>query len=444
MKMSGFQMIALGVFATLILIGIGAFATYGGVKSGAQIGTVVVWGTLDSVMVDAALDTIRQQDSTMQGVSYVQKDPKTYVSDLVNALASGGGPDLFMVSQDQITTFSNKIGVIPYSAMSQQKFTDSYVDEAQLFLTPDGILALPYAIDPLVMYTNRDLLSSAGYARPPQYWNDFLDMSPKLTQLDGSSNITRGAVALGGWSNVQYAKDIIATLFMQAGDPIVTRNDKGVPTPVLGTIQSTDPAATEDPATSALQFYSEFANPTKTTYSWNRSLPLSQDAFVAGDLAIYFGYASDYATLQSRNPNIHLSVAQIPQIQGTGVKMTFGHIYGLAIPRTTKNPAGALLAAEKLTSQSDITTLVATSPLPPVRRDVQVDTSKDAAKSVFASSALIARGWLDPDPAQTDTIFQNMVESVMSSSATPAQAIFSAYQVLQTLLHSNSLNTSTS
>ena len=443
MKMTGFQLVSLGVFAALILIGVGAFATFGGVKRGEQVGTVVIWGTMDEATMNGALATVREQDSTMRGVTYVKKDAKTYVSDLVNAMASGKGPDLFMISQDQITSFSDKIGTVPYAAMSQQVYTDSYIDEAQIFLTPTGALALPYAIDPMVMYFNRGLLSSGGFANPPQYWDDLLTMSPKLTLLDSSSNITQSAVALGNWSNVLYAKDILATLFIQAGDPIVTRNDAGVPTPVLGTIQSSDPHATENPATSALQFYTEFSNPTKTTYSWNRALPSSQDDFVAGNLVLYFGLASDEPIVQSRNPNLKFGVAPMPQIQGVGTKVTFGQITGLAIPRTTTNPTGALLAAEKLTSVTGVQALITESKLPPVRRDIMVDTSKDAAQAVFASSALIARGWLDPDSAQTDTLFQNMIESVTSGAQDANQAIFNADQLLQTMLHTNSFKTTT-
>ena len=443
MKMSGFQLVSLCIFAVLILMGVGAFATFGGIKNSNQVGKVVIWGTIDAGVMDKTLTSIRQQDSSLREVSYVYKDPSTYSTDVVNAMASGNGPDLLMISQDQVASFTDKIGVIPYSAISQQTFVDAYIYEAQqLFLTKDGALALPYTIDPLVMYYNKDLLSGAGFASPPQYWNDLLTMAPKLTQLDANSNVVKSAVAMGGWSNVLYAKDILAALFMQAGDPIVTRNaTTGAPTPVLGTIQSTDPNSTENPATSALQFYTEFANPTKTTYSWNRSLPSSQDDFVAGDLALYFGLASDYPTIQSRNPNLHFGVAQLPQIQGTGIKMTFGQLTGLAIPRTTPNPTGAMLAAEKLTSLAGITSIVASTNLPSVRSDIQVDTSKDAAQSVFASSALISRGWLDPDPAQTDTEFQNMIESVTSSSADPSAAIFNTEQLLQTLLHTNSVQT---
>ncbi len=437
MKMTTFQIASLALFAALVLVGVGVFSTFSGLSSGNKVGKVTVWGTMDANVIDQMLTEVRSKDKTMADVIYIEKNAKTYVPDLINAMASGNGPDLFMITQDQITSFTDKIGVIPYGAVTQQTYTDSYIDEAQLFLTPDGSLALPLAVDPMVMYWNRDTFSSAGYAKPPEFWNDFLEVSPKLTELDAGSNIKKSAVALGGWANVLYAKHILATLFMQAGDPIVTRNDAGKPTPTLGTVQNSNATANENPATSALQFYTEFANPTKTTYSWNRSLPLSQDAFVAGDLALYFGFASDYPTLKERNPNLHFGVSQMPQIQGAGVKLVFGQMTGLAIPRTTRNTSGALLAAQKLTSQTSVSSLVGFSGLPPVRRDVSVDTSKDAAKSVFVKAALTARGWLDPDPVKSDAVFQDMIESVMSGKAQPGAAIFNANQVLQTLLKTN-------
>ncbi len=439
MKMSVFQMVSLGLFAVLLLVGIGFFSTYNNVGRSGAVGKVTIWGTADFSVVDRALTEIRQKDKTLQDVTYVQKNSETYATDLINAMASGRGPDLFMISQDQVTGFSDKIGTIPYGAVSQQSFTESYIDEAQLFLTGEGALALPFSVDPMVMYFNRDLISSEGYANPPQYWNDFLEMAPKLTKLDSGGAISKSAVAMGGWENIAYAKDILAMLFMQAGDPIVVRGSGGVLTPTLGTVQ--DSQNTDNPATSALQFYTEFANPVKTTYSWNRSLPKSQDAFVAGDLAIYFGFASDYSVLKERNPNLRLGVAQMPQIQGGGVTLTFGQMTGLAIPRTTGNPTGALLAAQKLTSQQSITSFIAASNLPPVRRDVKVDTSKDAAQSVFAKSALISRGWLDPEPAKSDEVFRDMVESVMSGKAGPSVAIFNANQALQTLLKTNVIQT---
>jgi hypothetical protein len=63
-----------------------------------------------------------------------------------------------------------------------------------------------------------------------------------------------------------------------------------------------------------------------------------------------------------------------------------------------------------------------------------LNTTDDAALAVFVESSLIARGWLDPAPRETDRVFQDMVESVVSGQNEPAGAVFDASQELQTLV----------
>lgn len=420
MQMSNFQLIFTGVLVFLILVGVGVFAAFGGLRGGGGVGKVTIWGTTSQIIIEQGLQELRQQDKSFQDVVYVQKSPDTYNADLINAMASGTGPDLFLITQDKLAVFTDKIQLIPYGSVSQSSFTNSYIDEARLFLSADGVFAMPLFVDPLVMYWNRDMLATAGVAQPPRYWNELLSLAPRLTVLDAAAEVQKSAVALGEWSNISYAKAILTALFLQAGDTILSRDTNGMPTVVFG---ATPPGAVENPAISALNFYTEFANPSKTTYSWNHSLPESQDAFTAGDVALYFGFASDYTNMATRNPNLRFSVALLPQIQGNSIQLTFGTLTGLAIPRTAANPSGALAIAQKLTDTKAITIFAQQTGLPPVRRDVAVDTSANAAGAVFVQSALIARAWLDLDPAKTDQLFKGMIESVISGGSSPGQAV---------------------
>lgn len=428
--MSIFQLVFTGVCIVLVMVGVVVFATFKG-TGGSSVGTVVVWGSVEQANVDQALQVLKAQDKSFQGVTYIQKNVATYSNDLVNAMASGRGPDLFFASQEQIGAFADKLQVIPYSAVSQATFTNSFIDEGRLFLSTQGSLALPILIDPLVMYWNRDMFASAGFAVPPKYWNGFLDIASKITVKSNSGALTKSLVALGGWGNVLYAKEIISALVMQAGDPILVRDASGILDVVFG---NRPQGATENPAVSALQFYTEFANPSKTSYSWNNAMPKSIDAFAAGDLAVYFGLSSDYATLVARNPNLHFAVAPLPQIEGNAMRVTFGELTGVAVSLTAANPAGARIIAEKLGSQAGAAAFAETLGLPPVRRDVFQDTSANAPAAAAAQSALIAAGWLDPNGAKTDAIFQSMIESVISGKNQPSQAVSQAAQALRTLL----------
>jgi len=420
MQTSNFQIIVLGICTTLILVGIGVFASFGGFLGGRGIGKVVVWGTLDASQMQLTIDTLRTNNKAFESVSYIEKDPATYDSELLNSMANGTAPDLFMLEGTNLISYSDKVLTIPYSAVSQSSYLGSFIDEAQLFLTPGGALALPFTIDPMVMYWNRDLFASAGVATPPKYWNDFLALSPKITSLDAGASVRRSAVALGEWRNIAHAKEILSTLFMQAGDMIIIRNSEGKPTVMLGTTPANYPA---NPAESALRFYTEFANPSKTSYAWNRSLPHSTDAFVSGDLAVYFGFASEYAGLLERNPNLHFSVAVAPQIEGNAARITFGSITGLAVPRTAKNASGGLVVAQLLSEKQASSLISASTGLPSVRRDVPADTKANAAAEVFLQSALISRAWLDPAPKITDNLFQVMIESVVSGKNQSGQAV---------------------
>lgn len=430
MKMSNFQLIFTGIFIFFIIAGVLGFSFYSGNKS--AVGNVTIWGTYDETIMNKVLQTLRSKDKTFQNVSYYQKDAATYERDLVNAMASGAGPDLFMISQDEVGTFVDKVQTIPFNAVSQSTIVNSYIDEAQVFMTDKGTLALPILTDPLVSYWNKDMLSSAGFAQPPQYWSDLFDMVPHITQTDTNANIKKSGVALGSWNNVRYAKEILSALFLQAGDPIVGRSAAtGNQTIVFG---GTPAGATENPAASAVKFFTEFVNPSKTSYTWNRSLPNSKDAFASGDLALYFGFASDFKGIVDQNPNLRFGVALLPQIKGSSTHLTFGRMTGLTISRTAANASGALVVAQALTSQSVIAILSQESGLPPVRRDVSVDTSSSAAAAVFAQSALISRGWLDPNSAATEGIFKTMVDSVVSGTSQPDSAVLNAADSLRTLV----------
>ncbi|MES2007086.1 MAG: extracellular solute-binding protein [Patescibacteria group bacterium] len=431
MQTSNFQIIVLGVCVALILAGIAVFASFGGLLGGSGIGKVVVWGTLDSDVMQNLLDNLRSEDKTFQTVSYIEKDPATYNEELVNAMANGTAPDLFMLADEDLVSFADKILPIPYSVVSQSSYLGSYIDEGQLFLTSDGALALPFLVDPLVMYWNRDLFAAAGLATAPKYWNDFLTLSPKITSLDASSNLKKSAVALGEWRNIDHAKETLSTLLMQAGDQIAVRGEEGAPVIVFGNSPANFP---ERPAESVVRFYTEFANPSKTSYSWNRALPKASSVFTSGDLAVYFGFASEYLNIADLNPNLRFSVSLMPQIEGNSTRVTYGHITGLSIPRVANNPQGAVAIAQKLTGQFTSAYLSKALILPSVRRDVPADTKANAAADIFLQSALIARSWLDPSPVETDAIFKTMIESVVSGKAQPPGAVGDAAQELNRLV----------
>lgn len=433
--MSNFKTIVLVVFGIFIFISVAIFAGVGGFTKGDSKSTVVVWGTIEERTVMGMLNdkVFKSALSNVAFVKYIEKDSRTYESEFVNALASGAGPDLVLLPHDFIVEHQDKLIVVPFDSYGgERKYKNTFIEEGELFLTSDGILGLPFTIDPLVMYWNRNIFSGAGIANPPEYWDELFTLSPKMTNRDQSLNILQSTVALGEFINITNAKEILSALIMQAGNPIVVR-DEGSRSGFSVHLGDSS-TSLGSPAEAALRFYTEFSNPVKSVYSWNRALPEDRQSFIAGDLAIYFGFASELTELRRANPNLNFDVATLPQSRDAGFRRTFGNMSALAVSRNASNPSAAFGVANVFSGNRIVSLYTKFSPLPPVRRDLLAQTPPDAYSTVFYNSALIANAWLDLDREATTRVFKDMVEGVTSGRLRLNNAIRTAEDELENLL----------
>ena len=409
--MSTFRIILLGVFAVFIVAGVlifsGIIPARGPAAEGLS-GNVVIWGTLPRSAMSPALDSINRRFRELN-VTYRQIEPAKFDVELLEALAVGVGPDLLLLPQDLVLRHQDKDFPIPYDSFPQRTFRDTFIAEAELYLSPQGVLGLPISIDPLVMYWNRTLLTNAGIAGPPEFWDEIFSLAPVLTQKDPGGNIIESTVSFGEFDNVTGAKDIIALLIIQAGNPIVARSGER-----FSSTLSSSMGLPQNPAEAAIGFYTEFSNPTSAVYSWNRSLPPSRQAFIAGDLAFYIGRASELFEIRERNPNLDFDVVSVPQTRGTATKTTLGIMNALSITRVSRNSRGAFAVANILSGRELSSQLAGDLALPPARRDLLAVAPPGFYLPVFYRAALQARGWLDPHPEKTDEIFSEMISNITS------------------------------
>lgn len=428
--MTNFQIGIVAVFIILAVIGVFTFAGVGGLgNKEEEIGQMEIWGVAPKEAMNSLLDTVSETDDRFKSVKYIEKNPETYQQEFIEALASGIGPDLFLIDHNSIVRNQDKIIEVPYQSFSQRDFKDIFIEEGELYLTSTGTLGLPFSSDPIVMYWNRDIFQSAGVANPPKFWDEFFTLSPKITQRDTSSNITRSFTALGEFDNVENAKEIISAFIVQSGNPIVVGSENG-----LQSVLDNKFNFTMVPAESAVRFYTEFSNPVKSVYSWNKALPNSKQLFSAGDLAVYFGFASEFSGIVRANPNLNFDIAILPQLRDANTRVTYGRINAFAIPRSSKNPNKAFIIANTLTSANASAFYSSISGLPPARRDLLAVEQTEAVSSVFYDSAIISKAWLDPDNTQTKIIFKNMIESVTSGRADLSEAVSTASAELNLLL----------
>jgi len=405
-KTNTFQTILLVVFGFCIMFALIIFATQkSGDKKEINYGTVKIWGTLPSVVMKESIDQIEANIT----ITYEQKKETSLRQDLIEeALAGGSGPDLVILPYGEFMDYKKFLYPVPYKDFSERDFTDTYIDQASLYLANDGEFALPLLVDPIVMYWNKEIFSSNAISVVPTVWDEFKVLAPSMTVRD-DTKISRSTIPFGQYVNVNHAKDIISMLIMQAGAPIVSSN-KGVLT-----VNVNEKIGSVYPATAAIEFFMEFSNSSLPTYSWNRSLSSSKDMFISGKSAVYFGYASEEEEIEKTNPHLSFDVAIVPQIRGSERKLTFGRMNGVGILKNTSNVTGSLYAARLITSGTVAEKLSQDLNLPPANRSLLAKEPGGVYLPVFYDSAIISTSWADPSPDETSDIFEDTIEGILSS-----------------------------
>jgi multiple sugar transport system substrate-binding protein len=430
---NNFQIIVLSIFGFFILLGLVTFSVYKANNSKTASVTVSIWGTVDDSSFKSFISSIKQNLNKDVNVAYTQKDISTFDTDLVNAIASGKGPDVMLLPENLIVRYSDKVYPIPFATLPQRTFANTFIEEGNLYLNSSGVMALPFFVDPLVMYWNTDTFSGAGIATPPTKWSEIPLLAGKLSKSDNNANILQSTVAFGGFDNINNAKEIISALIIQTGNSIVGTNSGGLLKSTLSDFANSS-SDTLSPVEQALNFYTSYSDPTKSVYSWNSSLPEDKQMFLSGDLAIYFGKASELADIRAKNPNLNFDVAMLPQIVDTKVNATYGDIQGFAILNSSKNIAGAYTAISTLIGSDTEPLFLQVTGYAPARRDIISAGTSDPAQTVFYNSALISKGWLDPDSAKTNQIFQSMINDMTTGRAKTSDAIQNASQKIDNLL----------
>lgn len=415
----------LGVISVVILAGFDVVNRLEDNPYGEQ---VIVWGVFDQGVMYRFFNELQKEDDHFSVVSYVEKDPRTIKNELVNAIAEGHSPDVLMLSHEDLVELRTKLQPIPYATIPERTFKDNYLDGFEIFARSDGIYAIPLGVDPLIMYWNRDILAEAGLAEAPSSWEALVNsVAPKVTIRDARRNLIQSTVAFGEYSNVLYAKELLSTLIMQSGSRMVEETDRGYEVAIDEPIV----ASSRKPMEAALQFYLDFSNPNSALYSWNRSRPSDIQAFIGEDLALYFGMGSDIERVRELNPNFNFDVAMVPQGATATTKRGYGNFYGLAILQASPNKQGAYATSRILTSRAVADRLIRELDMAPALRASISAGTADSDRQIVFNQALIARGWLEPSPEETDPIWQQMVDDVVSNRLKVNGAVADAVRRLE-------------
>ncbi len=396
----------------------------GGGTTVQRTGPVTIWGTIDRSVMDTRINEFRSRESrsVFESVRYRQIREEDFNTEVVSAIAERRQPDLIIIPHRLLMEHRSIIQPIAYTnpGYSRRELRDAYLDGFEIFEHSNGLYAIPLAVDPLVMYWNRDIFANNGFSQPPQTWEEVVNnIVPTIVRRTVDRRITMSPVALGVYDNNRNAFAFLSTLLLQGGSQLITE-DRGQLAIQLNTAR---PGGQPNPMVAAVNFFTRFADPGDTLYSWNRTKQLDRQEFLAEDLAIYFGLGSEYPELRRQNPNLNFDIARVPQSADATIQRTYGDFYGIAILQAAPNRNGAQQVAGALGTLSVTRTLAQSLNFAPPHRASIGAGSQAPAEQVVFSSALVARGWLNPRWQRTDDIFRQLIADVQAGRINAANGV---------------------
>lgn len=412
--------IYIGTIFIVFIIVLIFFGVIPGLKddNSANSADLLFWSTYPKSVFEEILNEYGRQNSGVN-ITYVEKAEKSYESELLNALATGRGPDIWTIPEGLVHRNTDKIFALPSILMTEREFKESFAEAASAAFFQNGqIVGLPFAMDPLVLYWNKDFFASEAIGLPPKTWEEFLSYTGRLTKRSENGNITRAGAAMGLAENIPEAKDIVSLLILQGGTSIVDMQTHAI---TLGESRLENKIRVS-PTESALRFYTDFARRNKTSYTWNNTFPDPVSAFSREEVAMIIGHASNLPAIMEQNAHINVGVSPVPQYSGAPLNITHARSDALTVSFASRYRNQAWQLARHLASQPAAAELAAKFWHTPARRDLLQQGNEIPTLSVFYQSALQARTWYDPAPERTDEIFRNMIESTIAGRDNSGEA----------------------
>lgn len=433
--------IAAFLLLSLVLTGQGCGGPSAAQRAATTPVTLKVWGVFDDRDVYQAAMTAYRTIHPNVSFDYRELRIDEYEDALVRAFAEGSGPDVFMVHNTWVGGYQSLIAPlpktldIPYTettgtikketvttiktekTITPAQVRSGFVDVVgsdvirSFQATPNSVAeervwALPVSVDTLTLFYNKDLLNAAGIIEPPTTWSAFHTAVRALTTIGNNDQIVQSGAALGTSKNVERAFDILSVLMMQNGAAMT--DERGRPTFANELNDKTTPGA------DAVQFYTDFANPSKDVYTWNANEPGSFDAFISGKTAFFFGYSYHLPFIKARAPKLNFGVSPLPQIEGAKV-VNYANYWAFTVAKASANQHFGWDFVQFLTKAEQASGYLTTAQKPPALRALIPNALDNETLAVFAGELLTAKSWYKgADASIAEQAFLSLINDVLS------------------------------
>ncbi len=448
-----------------------------------------VWGLFDDSDVMAkATSAFQKRNPRVREVRYKKLTVDSYENDVLEALATGNGPDVFLVHNTWLTKHKDKLAPVPpevvndeqVEILNSRQIKDVFVDVVSSdFVSGEEIYALPLSVDSLALYYNRDLLNQAGIAESPTTWIEFDEAVKRITVIDSFGNITLSGAAMGtssdasaGGGKINRATDILMLLMMQSGAEMLDSESRRAE---FAEFPEGSSGREMSPGESALIYYAKFSNPLKVEYCWNSLQHNSIDSFIEGKTAMMFNYSWLVPRIQSRAPKLNFGVARALQNkdeEGRGLDIDFANYWGFAVSKNKtiseedidkaresranyatneqrvaeawkfirfltmpeSYNSGLQSPSQDLADYDPAAEYIEKQKKPAARRDLIEKQKKDVYLGPFVEGNLIAKSWPQPDNLAVEKIFDEMIDDVVLRNQSTRDALQKAQNAVNVLV----------
>lgn len=257
--------------------------------------SLTYWGLWEPEEVMQTIIEDYKKDHPNIEITYKQQSTVQYRERLQAAIERGEGPDIFRFHNTWLPMFKKQLAPIPDNVMTAEEFQKTFYAVAQDDLLMDGkFYGIPLYIDGLLLYYNKNLLSSVGISNPPSTWQEFEDYTARITVKDGFGRIQTSGAAMGLAENVEHFSDVLGLIMYQNGVKF--------------------PDLTSQEAVQALTYYTLFAQ--KPNNIWDELQDNSIVAFAGGKVGFIFAPSWQVFEIKQLNPSLNFGVAPVPQLGG--------------------------------------------------------------------------------------------------------------------------------
>ncbi|WP_339314272.1 ABC transporter substrate-binding protein [Paenibacillus sp. FSL R10-2734] len=144
----------------------------------------------------------KSQDKIKLKTTIVAGGTQDYYSKLSTAFASGAGPDLFEMDASDFSKYITSGIAAPLDDLISGNIRADFSENSLQGNSRDGKLyAVPFIIDAIGLYYDKDVLSAAG-VEPPKTWDEFRAAAKQLTTVDRNGLVV--SPIRGGYQNYEF------------------------------------------------------------------------------------------------------------------------------------------------------------------------------------------------------------------------------------------------